>query len=249
MFIKILLNYILGYVNVKVESFYIERFVNMCISKKIFLWNVKRRKSSILFANIGIEDYKKIKQVCKKTNSKVSIQTKKGLPFIMHKYRKRKIFIGLLCLIIIGLIVISNFVWNIEITGNQSISAEEIIDELKKDGLEIGTLKSKINSNSIINKFRLDRNDIAWIGITIKGTNAIVNIQEATLAPEIIDEKEYCNIIANKTGIITKINVQNGTALVKEGDVIKEGDELVGGYIEGKYTGTRYVHARGRYTS
>lgn len=246
MFVKILLNYILGYVNIKVESFYIERFVNMCISKKIFLWNVKRKKSSILYANIGIEDYKRIKQVCKKTNSKASIEMKKGLPFIMHKYRKRKIFVCLLCLIIIGLIVISNFVWNIEIKGNEKITSQEIINELKKDGLEIGKLKSKINTNSIINKFRLDRSDISWIGITIKGTNAIINVQEATIAPEVIDEKDYCDIVADKEGLITKINVQNGTALIKEGDVVKSGDKLVGGYIEGKYTGTRYVHARSR---
>ena len=46
-----------------------------------------------------------------------------------------------------------------------------------------------------------------------------------------------------KLGIITKINVQNGTALVKEGDIIKSGTILVGGYLEGKYTGTRYVHS------
>ena len=42
--------------------------------------------------------------------------------------------------------------------------------------------------------------------------------------------------------MITKINVQNGTANVKVGDIVEEGDILVNGYLEGKYTGTRYVH-------
>ena len=37
--------------------------------------------------------------------------------------------------------------------------------------------------------------------------------------------------------------MQNGTALVEEGDMVKKGNMLVGGYLEGKYTGTRYVHA------
>ena len=50
MFLKILLNYILGYVNIKVEGFFIERFINICISKKILLWNIKREKSTILYA-------------------------------------------------------------------------------------------------------------------------------------------------------------------------------------------------------
>ena len=43
--------------------------------------------------------------------------------------------------------------------------------------------------------------------------------------------------------IITKINVRNGTALKKVGDVVKKDDVLVGGWIEGKYTDIRYVHS------
>jgi len=77
----------------------------------------------------------------------------------------------------------------------------------------------------------------------MKGTNAIIEIKEADKAPEIIDEKEYCNIISNKNGSITKINVQNGTAAVSVGDIVKNGDVLVYGSMEGKYTGIRYVHS------
>lgn len=244
MFLKILLNYILGYVNIKVEGFFIERFINICISKKILLWNIKRKKSTIMYANIGINDYKKLKPIAKKTKSKISIQNKKGLPFVVHKYRKRKIFVGLLAVIFIALFVMSKFIWNIEIKGNNQISKAEILEELNKQGLKIGAYEGKINSNSIINRVRLDRNDIAWMGIDLEGTNAIVEIKETSKAPEIIDENEYCNIVSNKEGMITKINVQNGTAVVKEGDIVKQGDILVQGYLEGKYTGIRYVHAK-----
>ena len=53
MFFKILIYYILGYVNISVEGYFIERFINICISKNILLWNLKRKKSSFLYANIG----------------------------------------------------------------------------------------------------------------------------------------------------------------------------------------------------
>lgn len=244
MFLKILLNYILGYVNIKVEGFFIERFINICISKKILLWNMKREKSTILYANIGIQDYKKLKNIAKKTKTRINIQSKKGMPFLLHRYRKRKIFVELLAIIFIALFMMSKFIWNIEIKGNTRISKTEIMEELNKNGLKIGTYKRKLNANSVINKVRLDRGDIAWIGIDIEGTNAIVEIKETSEAPEIIDENEYCNIVSNKEGMITKINVQNGTAVVKEGDIVKEGDTLVLGYLEGKYTGIRYVHAK-----
>ena len=45
--------------------------------------------------------------------------------------------------------------------------------------------------------------------------------------------------------MITKITADTGTALVKPGDIVEKGDILIGGYMEGKYTDTRYVHASG----
>lgn len=244
MFLKIWLNYITGYVKIKVESYFIERFINICISKNILLWNMKRKKSTILYANISIKDYRRLKEVCKKTKSRINIENKKGLPFVLHRYRKRKIFLGLLATVILALIITSNFIWNIEVIGNTNIPAEEIIAELEREGLKPGINKTKIDANSIINKVRLNRDDIAWIGIKLEGTNAIIEIKETDKAPDIIDENEYCNIMSNKTASITKISVQNGTAAVGVGDIVKEGDVLVHGYLEGKYTGIRYVHAK-----
>lgn len=46
-----------------------------------------------------------------------------------------------------------------------------------------------------------------------------------------------------KLGIITKINVQNGTAIVKIGDLVKTGQMLVEGKIQGKYTDVIYVNS------
>ncbi len=50
-------------------------------------------------------------------------------------------------------------------------------------------------------------------------------------------------------GIIVKVSAVNGTPLVKEGDTIKQGSILIGGWLEGKYTGMRYVHANGEVTA
>lgn len=244
MFFKILIYYILGYVNISVEGYFIERFINICISKRILLWNLKRKKSTFLYTNIGIKNFKIVREIAKSTKCRVKIEKKKGLPFILYKYKKRKIFLACLIIIVVFILGVSNFIWNIEVIGNNTINTEEIISSINKNGLKIGIPKHKINTKEIINNIRLERNDIAWIGIHIKGTNATIEIVEADKKPEIVNENEYCNIISNKDGVITKINVQNGTALVNIGDIIKKGNVLVGGWLEGKYTGTRYVHAK-----
>lgn len=246
MYLKILLNYLFGYIRIEVEGYFIERLINLCISNKILLWNSKRKKTTLLYTNISIKDLKKIAKIAKQTKCKVKIKQKRGIPFIFNKYKKRKIFFLFLCLIIVGILSLSNFVWNIEIVGNNTIPKAELLETLEKEGLKLGTLKNKVDIKEIVNKMRLDRNDLAWIGIEVKGTNAIVKVVEADKKPEIIKEDEYCNIVATKPGIIVKINALNGTPLVKEGETVKQGSTLIGGWLEGKYTGIRYVHASGQ---
>ena len=245
MYFKILLNIILGYVTVEVEGYFIERFINLCNSQKIFLWNLKRTHSTRIIINIGIKDFKKLKPIARKTKCRVKMQKKKGIPFLLHKYQKRKIFFIFFLLIILSIIILSNFIWNIEITGNENISSKEIQKLLEENNFKIGKCKIGLTTKELIQQIRLERSDIAWIGIEIEGTNATVKIVEADLKPDIIAEDEYCNLIATKDGMITKVIAQNGTPLVKEGDVVTKGTILVGGWLEGKYTGTRYVHANG----
>ena len=107
MIFKILLSYICGYVNISVEGYFIERFINMCISKGILLWNIKREKSTYLQTNISIKDFKKIKDIAKKTKCRVAINRKKGLPFILNRYKKRKIFVFALVVIILSIFTTS----------------------------------------------------------------------------------------------------------------------------------------------
>ena len=245
MIIRVLLKYILGYVRITVEGYYIERFINICTTSKILIWNLKRERGIKLYLNIGIQDYYKAVKIAKKLKCKVKIEKKKGLPFILNRYRKRKIFVISLFVILIALYTSSNYVWNIEIQVEDNMQLENILEDVKNAGLKTGLKKDKINVEEITNKIRLSRDDISWIGIELKGTNAIVKVVKAKEAPEIIDEKDYCNIVANKSGTITKIIAQNGTALVKPGDEVQEGQVLIQGTMEGKYTGSRYVHSLG----
>ena len=245
MYFQILLGHLLGYVTIDIEGYFMERFINLCNSQKIFLWNLQRTNSTSMKVNMNIRDFKKIKEIAKKTKCRVKIKTKKGIPFLLHRYKKRKIFALFFLLVLITILALSNFIWNIEITGNETIPKEEIQQILEKHHFSIGSCKIGLQTKNIVEQIRLERDDIAWVGIEVKGTNAIVKVVEADLKPEIIPEQEYCNLIATKEGMIVKVTAQNGTPLVKEGDLVTKGSVLVGGWLEGKYTGMRYVHANG----
>ena len=71
-----------------------------------------------------------------------------------------------------------------------------------------------------------------------------ISISESDPAPKVDNPNEVCNIVADRDGEIAQIIVQSGTAKVKEGDLVKKGDLLVEGIMEGKYTGIRSVPAK-----
>lgn len=245
MLIKLILRMIFGYVRIQVEGYYIERFINICTNRKILIWNLKRKKGVQLFLNIGIKDFKKLADISRRTNCKVRIKNKKGLPFLLYRYKKRKIFAIFLLIILIMIFISSRYIWNVDIIVQDNKIIENIEEDLQKLGLKQGIKKNKINKEKIINEIRLHRKDISWIGLDIKGTNVKVKIVKSKEQPEIISNKDYCDIIAKKAGTISKITAQNGTAVVSVGDTVEAGDILIKGIMEGKYTEARKVHSLG----
>ena len=234
MYLKKIQSTITGYINIVVEGYYIEKFINICRNKGIYLENLKREKTTIINANVHIKDFKNVAKIAKSNKCKIKIKEKRGLPFILNRYRKRKIFVISLLIMLLSLIALSKFIWNIEITGNVNISNDEILEIVKSEGLEIGKLKNKIDAKNIVEKIRLERSDVSWVGIKISGTNAIIEIVESDKAPEVIDKDDYCNIVAKKDAMIVSANAQNGTLQVKEGDIVKERHCINSRLVRGK---------------
>ncbi len=243
MFLKIIYMFLAGFVTIEVEGFFIERFLNICRNKNILLQDLSREMNTYIKVKILKSDFKEIRHIARKTKCKVKIKKKSGIPFVINKYRKRKIFAVAILVIAIFIFITTKFIWNVEIVGNKKIDTEEIKQLVAEYGITEGKLKSDINTQKISNLIRLNRDDIAWIGITLKGTNAIIEIEEVIEKPEIIEKDKICNIVASEDAIISKIIVQNGTARVAVGDEVKKGDLLVEGIMEGTYAESRKVHA------
>lgn len=243
---KILYLYILGYVDIRVSGFFTERFVNLCFAKSIFLWKLNRVSSGEIEARISCKDFRKIRKIAKASKCKVQISSKKGMPFLLHRYKRRKIFAITFAVVAILVFGLTRFVWNIEINCNGEIDKNQILNILSKNGIEEGKLISKINTGKAINDICMTESKISWCGIKVEGTNVIVSLEMATLKEEVLDENTPCNVVAAKDGIIIKITARNGTAVVKEDDLVKQGDILISSLIEGKYTEPRNVAANRR---
>lgn len=236
----------IGVVTVQIEGFFTERFINLCKINNIKIWDIRNIVKGVIRFKINIYDFKKLRKVAKKTKCKVKIKSKKGAYFVLFKYRKRKFVFLFLILAIICCIIFSTFIWQIDIKGNINITNEEIMEELKNSGIYIGKNKIGIDKKQVINEFRTRMNEVSWIGINIEGSKVIVEVVEKTrLENENVQNNNLGNIVAQKSGIITKIIPENGTAVFKEGSFIEEGMVAIEGIIYSKYIEPIKVAAKG----
>lgn len=239
-------NYIRGYVVIRVQGLTLEKFINMCTVRNIYLWDVKRVGNTVLEAKIGIKGFKDLRKIVKKLGCKVSIRKKQGYPFWIYKLKKRKMLLigAFFCFLL--LIFISTFIFSIEIAGNENVETAEIVYKLNTLGLKPGTNRYFINLRKLENQLLLDMNRLAWVGIEIKGVKAKIEVVEKIAPPSRIDKNTPCNVVAKKNGVIEKIIARNGDAVVEKGDIVKKGDILISGIVQLEpIGGSMLVHSYG----
>jgi len=234
-----------GTILVEVEGFFIERFINLCRTQNISITEIKYITAGLITFKTNSNNFGQIKKIAEKTKCRAKIKKRKGIYFVLFRYKKRRMFFSLFILITLFIIFLSTYIFRIDITGNKRVSKEQILSVLKKADVYVGKNRLAIDERKAGNMLRTEIYDIAWVGIEVKGTKVTVKIVEKTLVED-NDNEEICgNIIAKKSGVITKIIAENGTPRFLTGSYIEKGMVAVEGVIESELIGNINVHAKG----
>ena len=233
--------FLVGYVSVVLVGKNCENLLNAAARNRISFSSLHYRKGRIE-GNITVSDFRRLRECVRGTGARVHIVGKHGIPFITARYRNRiGFFIGMIIFSAI-IYTLSLFVWNIEVTGNRDVSLQTIISACEELDITVGALKKSIDPKVDSQRLMLCADGIAWASITIEGCELTVNISE--IKNEQTPKEEPCNLIASADGIINKIDLTEGNALVSVGDVVKKGDILVSGIFE-RLSGTEFVVSSG----
>lgn len=236
--------YLKAIINVEVEGYFIERFLNLCKINNIQIWNIKYINAGKISFEMPASKYLSIKKYIKKAKCKSNIIAKRGIYFDIFRYRKRKVAIYLSFLFFAIILILSTFIWKINIVGNENIRVNDIKAILKESNIKVGTNKLFISKSKIADILRATDYKIAWAGVEIKGTNLNIKIIEKIIE-ETSENKESGNVIASKSGIITKIIATEGVAKFKTGSYIEKGMIAIEGKIPSEIIDVKLVHANG----
>ncbi|MCI8483567.1 MAG: sporulation protein YqfD [Lachnospiraceae bacterium] len=227
------LKFLQGYVKIKLSGYAPERFLNLCSNHNILIWNLEYEEDNYVFC-ISVRGLKRLKPILRKTRTKFVILERVGLPFLMSRYRKRKLFFAGIFLCCGLLYTMSLFIWKIEIHGNLHETDSNIIKFLEKNQVYHGRLKSKIDCEKIEEELRAGYGDIIWASAKLEGTMLIIDIQENLAANQQASKQAEedtgpSDLIADKDAVIYSILTRQGTPYVEKGSEVHPGDLLVEG--------------------
>ena len=247
------INFLRGSVEVEVTGAFPERFLNLCAQTGIGFWGLETPERHTLRLRVSRRDVKRLDGLARRVMCEVTVRTRSGVPFFLARFRRRyALLLGLACsLCAVG--VLSRCILTVDVQGNETVPTAVILEEMKRLGVRPGAYGPAIEENLVCNQALLDLKDLAWVSVNLHGTRAEVLVRERSPKPEIVDESVPTHVVADGSGIITRLEVQAGEALFQEGDTVVEGEVVISGIVDLKeplYSeidlGTLTVHAAGK---
>lgn len=239
-----IIRWLCGYVTVKLTGDSDAAFLNFCLKNKISVWSVVRENGNILL-NMSLSDYKNIRKLRREFGHKIKIFHTAfiGLPKKILFISKRKslaVGVAVFCAV---LFAFSQFIWQIEIVGNKTISDQAIVSAYTQLGVHSGMPRSELDSYALRDRLPLLIRDISWCSFNLEGTKLTVNVTEVNEYDK-TGKNEYSNLVAVTDGIIKSIDIISGNKIVNVGTVVRKGEVLVSGAPE--LNSQRFTYSEGK---
>ena len=229
-----LLRFLRGFLVFRLRGRNCGRLLTLCANRGIVIWNMSVAEEGDILVSMYLSDFYDLRPLLRKTKVRLHIQKRVGLPFLLHRYRKRGVFVLSLLLVMVSVVFLSTRIWRIEVLGNSSLGDETILDYLQEKGITYGASRESVDNDRLELSLRQDFEPVIWASVYEKGTKLVVRIQEK-LAPEketSISQTPCTDLISDCDATIYSIVTRSGKPMVKAGDTVKAGDILVCGRQE-----------------
>ena len=173
--------WITGYVIIKMKGAQLEALINRIAGHGFGIWDLERVTANIMIGKIRIRQFKRLRPLLGGLNVRVGIVGRAGLPFFLAKLMKRNGLIVGLLLVIGCLYYLTGFVWVIEITGMEKLSADQIAAVLADQGIKVGAAKAQIRPNYLEKLLLTQFPELSWAGEPQRCADAGCSCGQASL--------------------------------------------------------------------
>ena len=238
-------NYLRGSLQVDLRGAAVERFLNLCAIHGVAFWDMRCLDADHFTAWVSVGGYLHLRPYARKTGCRVRVVRRQGLPFTAKQVVRRWVLYVCLVLCVGMVYYLSAFVWTIEVQGCKQTTETEILELVAQAGLKTGTRRSKCNLREMRNIVMSNTDKLSYFTVNFKGVHAIVEVLERENPAEKPERQPPCDVVSDVTGIVLRLRVRTGKAMVRAGDTLQAGDLIASGVIvnENDETQTTLLHA------
>ena len=222
-----------------------EKLLNLVAKNHISLSGVRRLSYTQLCFNIGPADYNRLKKLLPEGRYKLNIGSSRGLSLMLYAFRARYCLIAGIIISIVLAFFASSRIWFVKVRGCEKVSEENVLQLLESYGLKSGASVSGEELDEMEKRLMQDISDISWVGISRRGVNIYAYIKESSELPESTPIDKPADVIALKDGVVEKVTVLQGRAVVTQGQTVRAGDVLISGELIYQDLPYQYIYALG----
>lgn len=223
------------------EGLNVNRTINK-LSQKYALYNVIRKGKNCKFT-VKTRVAKQIVAYLEEKCYNVTEVRKIGSSGVIEYLRLHFLLPLFLIFSVVLLFASSNFCWTIEVVGD--FSEEQVLHALEQCDVRVGASLYRLDTDGLENRLSTQL-DAMYAVVNRKGSALFVNVVKKKQADSPVDMHARRDIFATCDGKVTYLLCEQGTAAVKVGDEVKNGDVLIFGFRTYNDGTTADVYALGR---
>ena len=236
------LNFLRGYVRLTVTGASPTDFFNRLANLGISFWAPVLLDDFTAAVSIYPHALRQAQQAAARCQCEIEETRLYGFRAVFYGLKHRPVLLAGLVLSVLLAQFFSGRIWSIEVEGCQSYHPQQIIRALEDLGVGFGSTGKGLDIQRLETQMKLKLDNLEWFTINVYGSRAEVIIRERRETPALVEPGAVCNVVAGQAGLVTRLRVYAGAALVEPGQAVEAGQLLVSGVVEHAVT-TRLTHA------
>lgn len=222
---KFCTNFLSGSVELKIKGANFANLLNTITREEILVQNVSKIDDTTMLLKIRKNYLARLIAILNNKCYNYTITRKTGL--------FQNVGIGLVVGLVfcsIALAILSNFCFGVKINSDNVELVKKVEKVLSTHDFCVGKMWGSVNFEQIEATLRQEIEDLSLVNVTRNGAYLFVNFSSATL-PITIEQENQQGIFSNVNGVISRVFVSKGTALVRPGDTVSVGQMLIAPYL------------------
>lgn len=214
-----------GWLLVAVRTRHPAQFLNLCAQRGVRIWRVQRR-GEVMLLHMPVGAFRQLRPVRRIIGGRVRIRQRHGLPFMLRRIKRRRWLWAASAVAALSVWYWSTFVWTVTVAGTDALQPDIVLAVARQAGLYPGVSRWRVDMTAVEHALEREFPAVAQAIVSRRGTRVTITIVEHRLAPEPAAEPTG-DLVAAHAGIVDRVVVVTGHAVVKAGDFVRKNETLI----------------------